>query len=93
MKEPFVHPLGISVSEFRLIKQAMWAWSQVPNGNFLPAPRWKKAAERLIARGYLTRCPNVFSPPQPGWIVILISRENIAKYNADLAAAMGGYEG
>jgi len=88
----FVHPLGLKASEFRLIRDCMWAWSQVSNGHYLPAQRWRKAAEHLIERGYLTRAEAKFSPPTD-WIVVMITRENIAKYNADLAAAMGGYEG
>lgn len=90
---PFAHPLGLKLAEWRLIRDCMWAWTQVPNGNYLPATRWARAAERMIARGYLTRAESQPTPPHRDWIVVLISRENIAKYNGDLSAAMGGYEG
>lgn len=86
MSEPFTHPLGLKLSEWRLILQCIGAYQMVSNGHFLPAPRWTKAARRLIARSYLTECDAKLSPPQPEWIVVKITRENIAKYNADLAA-------
>lgn len=90
MSAPFVHPLGLNLSEWRLIREAMGAYDYVPNGNYLPSPRWFKAATRMIERGYLTKVPDNFMPPQPDWIVIKITKENIAKYKADLAACRAG---
>ena len=86
-KEPWFHPLGLTVSQMRLIRDCMWAWTQVPNGHYLPNPRWAKQARDLIKRGYLTESTNRVSPPAEDWIVVLITRENAEKYNADLTQA------
>lgn len=85
--KPFEHPLGLKVSEYRLILSCLQAYEFVPNGHFLPATRWFKAAKRMIARGYLTEAPGQLTPPQPDWIVIFLTKENAEKYNADLMAA------
>jgi hypothetical protein len=82
-KVTFVHPLGLGLAEWRLIRDCMHAWTLVPNGHYLPAQRWKKAAERLIARGYLTRAEAQMSPPND-WIVVVITKDNVACYNRDL---------
>lgn len=91
----FTHPLGLKAAEWRLIRDCMHAWKLVPNGHYLPATRWYAAAVRMIDRGYLTRAPGASQPVPhwPGWIVILITRENIQKYNADLKAAQEAAEG
>jgi hypothetical protein len=88
--EPWFHPLRLKRSQMRLIRDCMWAWTQVPNGHFLPAPRWQKGARDLVARGYLTEAP-AEAQPRPNfdgsWSVYLITRENAEKYNADLRQA------
>lgn len=82
----FQHPLGLNHSQFKLIRDCMWARSQVANGHFLPAARWRRAAEKLIERGFLTKAPE--QPiPSHGWApVVFISDENIATYNSALRA-------
>lgn len=92
MTEKFTHPLGLKLSEFRLILDCLEAARIVPNGHYLPATRWNKAAKRMIKLGYLTEAPDQFSPPQPDWIVVFLSKENAEKYNADLNAAWPAYE-
>lgn len=84
----FQHPLGLNQSQFKLLTDCLWARTQVPNGHFLPASRWKNAAEKLIGLGYLTRAPRKDQPvPAHGWApVVLITDENIDRYNSDLAA-------
>lgn len=75
------HPLGLKVSEYRLILDCTNAYQHASNGHFLPAPRWWKAARRLVDKGYLTLADQL----QPGnWPVVKITNENIARYNADL---------
>lgn len=87
MREPFVHPLGLKRSEYRLILDCWHAYEFVPNGHYLPATRWFKAAKRMIGRGYLTEVPGQLTPSWPDWIVVVLTKENAEKYNADLQAA------
>jgi hypothetical protein len=82
----FEHPLGLKLSEWRLIRDSIWARTQVPNGHYLPSLKWHKTALRLIERGYLTRAEHQFSPPTD-WVVVMITQENIANYNRDLRLA------
>jgi hypothetical protein len=88
MGEPFRHPLGLKASEYRLILNCHAAYQHVSNGHFLPATRWFKAAKRMIERGYLTEVPGQLMPSWPDWIVVVLTKANAEKYNADLAATV-----
>lgn len=87
---PFVHPLGLKHYEWKMIRDARHAWTLVPNGHFLPTPCKANvnAAARLVERGYLTMVPGNFSPPQPDWIVVVLTLENLEAYNRDLEAKL-----
>lgn len=87
MAAPYSHPLGLKISEYRLILNCLQAYSLVPNGHYLPNTHWFKAAKRMIARGYLTEVPGQLQPNWPDWIVVVLTQANVEKYNADLAAA------
>lgn len=86
----FSHPLGLSKTEWRVIATALRAHQLVSNGYYLTSPREKPAAFRLIERGFLTRAKHAsFAPPiaddDKDWgIVIVITKTNIANYNAAL---------
>lgn len=47
--------LKLKPTEARLIRNALWARSQVDNGYFLSPPRTIPSALRLIERGYLAK--------------------------------------
>ena len=82
------HPIGLTISEFRLIRDCLHARTLVPGGNFLPATRWFAAARRMIKRGYLTKAPGKFEPNHGDWIAVRITKKNIEKYNLDLDLAI-----
>lgn len=84
----FTHPLGLRKFEWNLIRDAMHARRYVSNGHFLPTPCKANvnAAARLVERGYITMVENQFSPPQPDWIVVVMTQANIDAYNRDLEA-------
>lgn len=89
MAEKYSHPLGIRISQMRLLEDCMQAYARVPNGHFLPSIRWHKAGMELVARGYLTLVDTL----QPtGWRVFKITTSNIATYNVDLRIAQNGEE-
>lgn len=69
--------IGLKPREMQVLRSAVWAWSQVSNGFYLCSPGQNRAAERMIARGFLTRADAHFSPPAPDWIVVKITPENM----------------
>jgi hypothetical protein len=79
--------------ERKVLRLCLWARSQVSNGNFLVLPSCVPAAERLIARGYLTKSENQTTPydPRGFGMVVVLEQENwstlIADANALLAPA------
>jgi hypothetical protein len=70
--------IGLRPREMQVLRSARWAWTQVPNGHFLCAPNQNAFAERLIAKGFLTRAEHEFFPPVPDWIVVVITEQNYA---------------
>lgn len=80
-----VAALGIRPREAGVIRSAIWARTQTPNGFYLCSPGQKAAAERMIAQGFLTRAPSNFSPPVD-WLVVVLSPENVDAINAAAAA-------
>lgn len=87
-KAKFKHPLGLKLSQMRIIRDCIWAWTQISNGHYLPAPGLANMTRDLIKRGYVTEVKDAkFSPHYDDWIVIVMHKENGEKYNADLKAA------
>lgn len=77
----FSHPLGLTAYEWSVFADCYHAYHYVENGHFLPAMGKFKAAERMVEKGYLTLA-NRLHPG--GWPVVMVSQENLDKYNADL---------
>lgn len=77
--------LGIKPREAGVIRWAIWARTQVPNGFYLCSDGQRAAAERMIARGFLTRAPSNFSPPV-NWITVVLNPENVDAINAAAAS-------
>lgn len=86
-KRKWTHPLGLNKHEYSVLLQAHWAISQVENRYFLPAIGRRKAAEKLIERGFLTEADWLMPT---GWLVVKVTDENIATYNAALKLVEGG---
>jgi hypothetical protein len=85
-----MRPLGLRLTDRRLLRTAVWAWSQVPNGNYLVGHKREVfAAERLIDRGFLTRAEKQPAPPVPDWLVIVMTPDNHAalRREAEVRAA------
>jgi hypothetical protein len=67
--------LDLRPRERLVLRNCLWALTQVPDGHFLTPPNTMSSAERLIARGYLTKV----SDPSPvtaenrgwGWLVCM----------------------
>ena len=72
--------------EFEVLMQTHHARSLVTNGHFLPSPgkAVQNAAQALIDRGFLTLADRLYPP---GWIVVVMTDDNIRAYNAALAEA------
>jgi hypothetical protein len=68
--------IGLRPREVQVLSSAVHAWSLVGNGHYLCGRAQKRAAERLIKRGFLTKVEvdAKFSPPD--WIVVVITPEN-----------------
>lgn len=83
----FSHPLGLTRTEWNVIRGALWARTQVPNGHFLcgTTKAVRNAVERLQSRKFITRVRAKFEPLQPDWPVVKITRRNVDAYNAALA--------
>lgn len=69
--------IGLRPREMQVMRYAMWARHQVDNGHYLCSPGQNRAAERLMARGFLTKAEHDFSPPMPDWIVVMITEDNL----------------
>lgn len=76
--------IGLKPREMQVLSAAAWAWSQVPNGHYLCSPGQKRAAERMIERGFLTKAKADFSPPVPNWLVVVITNDNYSALHAAL---------
>jgi hypothetical protein len=82
-------PLGLTVYELRVLQQARYAWELIPPPcDHLLSPAYTKAAERLIARGFLTKSDHQVQPPGGGGFgpVVRLTTENFAAMAAALAA-------
>ena len=71
-------PAPLKRSEINLVRNCLWARTQVPTGDFLPAPRWWKAARSMAERGYLT-AGNPVKGLGGDWPVVKLTEENWAK--------------
>ena len=69
--------IGLKPREMQTLRPARWALDMVPNGHYLTSPGQKRAAERLIERGFLTKAPGQFTPPRPDWLVVKLTKENM----------------
>lgn len=70
--------IGLKPREMQVLRSAVWARTQVENGFYLCSPGQNRAAERMIARGFLTKADANFSPPAPDWLVVVLTNENHA---------------
>jgi hypothetical protein len=78
--------LGLKPREMQVMRCAAWAWTQVSNGHYLTSPGQKRAAERMIARGFLTKVDAHFVPPVD-WVVVKLVAENYKAMQRALRAA------
>lgn len=69
--------IGLRPREMSVLRYASWARTQVSNGHYLCSDGQRRAAERMIERGFLTRVKHQFSPPKPDWIVVIITEKNM----------------
>lgn len=74
--------IGLRPREMHVLRYAVWAHSQTPNGHYLCSPGQNRAAERMIERGFLSKAEHQFSPPVPEWLVVVITPENMAALRA-----------
>lgn len=74
--------IGLRPREMQVLRYAVWARTQTPDGNYLCSDGQKRAAERLIERGFLTKSKNGFSPPAPDWLVVVITNKNLVALQA-----------
>lgn len=74
-----------------LMRDCLWARSQVPSGHFLIQPTRIPAARRLIARGYLGEADRSGDQPMPlnFGLVVVAEIEHLNKLIADANAATG----
>jgi hypothetical protein len=80
------HYLALKPRERSVLRDCMWARTQVANGHFLTAS--VRSAERLIARGYLTRAASQPVPFDPKFgLVVLLEQDNFNKLVEDARAA------
>lgn len=79
--------LGLKPREQQVMRAARWALTQVSNGHYLASPGQRRAGERMVERGFLTKIDAQFSPPMPDWLVVKLTQEN---WNAMLAAMSAG---
>jgi hypothetical protein len=89
----FSHPLGLSRFEWQVFAQCNFALTQTPTGDFLTGPKHKKAALRMVEKGYLTKAEEQIMTLgcDKAWgVVVRLTQANCDKYNADLLAAMKG---
>jgi hypothetical protein len=81
-----LRPLGLSTFEKRLLMQARWAADQIKSGDYLPGLRYRKAALRLIERGFLTESDSRLSPHPADWPpIVRLTADNIATIQAAIA--------
>jgi hypothetical protein len=69
-----LRPLSLNKWEHQLLRHCQMAWSQVPNGQYLPAFGRKRTAAKLIELGFLTEVKNVLQSPVDDWppVVVLL---------------------
>jgi hypothetical protein len=68
--------LGLKPREMQVLQYALAAYRFVPNGHYLTSPGQRRAAERLIARKFLTKAKHKFIPPVD-WLVVVLTKRNI----------------
>ncbi len=69
--------LGLSAFEMRVIQGALWSINTHGIDNFLPSPRYAKAARRMISMGFLSEGSGKISPAAPNdWVVVQITQDN-----------------
>jgi hypothetical protein len=81
--------LGLKPRERSVLRCCLWAKTQTSNGHFLASPGLVPAAERLIARDYLTKADRQMTPPvgpKTFGIVVVVSEANLSKLIADANA-------
>ena len=78
-------PLGLTAYELRVLQRAR---RHPPHCDKLLSPVYAKAAERLIARGFLTKSDHQVQPPGGSGFgpVVRLTKENFAAMAAALAA-------
>lgn len=77
--------LKLRPTEARLLRNCIWARSEVENGYFLTPPRTVPSALRLIERGYLTQAKDQMAPAMG--LVVVFEDANWRKLIHDAAAS------
>ena len=83
--------LKLTTYEMRVLQHARHAWDLMPPPcDYLLSPSYTKAAERLIARGFLTKSEHQIQPAGPGYgPIVRLTAENFAAMEAAIAKAEG----
>jgi hypothetical protein len=81
--------LDLSITELRLIQDTAAAAQQ--GRAYLPAPRWAKAARRLIARGFVTGVDEGWATQPPAdWVALKLTPANLLALEAAAEVPMAG---
>ena len=81
--------LSLKPRERTVLRNCLWARSQVENGNFLTTPSTVPSANRLIGRGYITKSKHQGTPamnPKTFGMVVLLTEANWQKLVGDANA-------
>ena len=70
--------LNLRPREMQVLQFARRTWDLVPNGHALVSTNQIKSAERLIARGFLSKADATCSPPVDWFFVVVLTDENMA---------------
>lgn len=76
--------IGLKPREMQVMRAAVWSLETVKGGRYLVSDNQRKAAERLIERGFLTKEKTTFSPPVD-WLVVRLTKRNWAALETAVA--------
>lgn len=77
-------PLGLKPREITVMNYAAWSRDVVSNGHFLCSAGLIRSAERLIARGFLTKCKR--GELAGLGIVVKVTKKNIETMKAAMTS-------
>jgi hypothetical protein len=78
MKPVDMARIGLRPREMSVLQYAAHARANVEGGRYLCGIGQRRSAERLMARGFLTKAEATFFPPQPDWLVVKLTDRNVA---------------